>query len=446
MKAQQILKDLIAFESVNNPQNGCYPSSDILDYIIDLLTSWNSDIEVKKFSSNKYSSIYAFNPLRKASKVLFMGHLDVVPVSNGWNTNPFILHIDSDRAYGRGTKDCKGSVLSSLLAYKSLCEENNTNISSLGFFLSTDEETGGTHGAKEFFNYAKKNKILPTYILNVDGGAQVVYKRRAGFGVKITIPPNLKRISGNKETIICSTNILGDNNRHSAYFIRGADRHAVISLSKLLHVNPDWQVSRIDGSWVKGNVIPDDAEIDIVKPSKELNSQDFTIDNNLTQFLRMLKSIILIELDTDIVSDFGITVNPNILEYDESVGLKVHFDVRAFLSSSSVSSLIQAFEKRLGTLTEKSRIECSGSSGYFHTPKDNILVKTASSVLKEHNLPYLPCEQEGASDARYASELGIPVVDIGPKGGHVHGNDEFIDLKSMIEFGVIYKEIIDKLV
>ena len=57
-----------------------------------------------------------------------------------------------------------------------------------------------------------------------------------------------------------------------------------------------------------------------------------------------------------------------------------------------------------------------------------------------------PIEQEGASDARYATSHNIPVIDLGPKGGNVHGSNEYIDLQSMIHFSKIYHDIVSKLV
>ncbi len=446
MNPEEILADLVAFHTINDPQNAVFPDSKILDFVINLLRSWDEELEVKKFKNENYSSIYLTTSLKQACEVLLMGHLDVVPVSKGWKSNPFKLHIESGLAYGRGTKDCKGSLLSALLAYKNLIKTENPKKSKIGFFISMDEESGGTHGANEFFKYVKSENLLPKFVINVDGGAQVVYKRRAGLGVRVKLPPQLQAVRGNSETISCSTSIIGDDNRHSAYFIRGADSHAVVALSKLLHVNQNWLLSHLRGSWVKGNVIPDTAEMDIVIPSKEKKSPQIEIDLNLTAFMRMLKSLILLTFPTEISSDFGITINPNIIEYDPTTGLNSHFDIRAFVSSDKLPEIINAFKIRLGQLAKIARVECSGTSGYFHTPESNILVTVASSVLKRHNLPYLPCEQEGASDARYASELNIPVIDIGPKGGHVHGSNEYINVNSMIEFGQIYQEIIDKLI
>ncbi|MFX0122402.1 MAG: M20/M25/M40 family metallo-hydrolase [Candidatus Hodarchaeota archaeon] len=442
MRAETLLQKLIQFNTINDPAKEIYPKPDILEYIQELTQTWNPNLKAQIIESQGYSSIFLANDLKKVD-ILFMGHLDVVPVSEGWITDPFTLKIDSGLGYGRGSKDCKGSVVSSLLMLEKLSRENNSLLNHLGFFFSTDEEIGGRNGANYFFNYLSKNKILPKYVINVDGGPRVVHKRRAGFGVKIEFPPKIVDSLGVIQNQKCYTRILGDDNRHSAYFVRGSDTHSVVALSKLLHLNRDWMVKEIDGAWIKGNVIPDHVEASIVSLTRGSGSKKVTYDENLTNVLRKIRSIVLIDLPTEISSEFGISVNPNIISYSTTKGTEIYFDVRAFLSSKKTNILVNAFKHRLDELAKDAEISCPGSSGYFHTSIENPLVITASNILEKHSLPSEPCEQEGASDARYTH--GIPVIDLGPKGGNIHGSNEYIDIVSMKQFAIIYEEIISHL-
>ncbi len=442
MKAEILLQKLIQFKTINDPAKDIRPEPDILEYIQEVAQTWNPDLKAQILESQGYASIYlAFDP--KNVDILFMGHLDVVPVSEGWTSDPFSLKIESGLGYGRGSKDCKGSVVSSLLMLKKLCKGNIPILKHLGFFFSTDEEIGGQNGAQYFFNYLTKNKILPKYVINVDGGPRVVHKRRAGFGVKINLASKIVNSFGLMQSQKCYTRILGDDNRHSAYFVRGSDTHSVIALSKLLHLHRDWMVKEIDGAWIKGNVIPDYVEASIIRVTEGSKSKKITYDENLTNILRKIRSLILIDLPTEILSEFGISVNPNIISYSSTEGTEIYFDVRAFLSSEKTEELVNAFRQRLGKLATDAEISCPGSSGYFHTSRNDPLVKTASKVLEKYFLPSEACEQEGASDARYTS--GIPVIDLGPKGGNIHGSNEFIDLASMRLFASIYEEIVLRL-
>ncbi len=446
MDVEALLRDLIHFRTINDPANGIRPEPAILDYIRILVQEWEVKLQAQIFEDHSYSSLYfAIDPNNKVD-ILFMGHLDVVPVSKGWKSDPFVLRVESGLAYGRGVKDCKGSVVSALLMLEKLSVEKNPLLERIGFFLSMDEESGGHYGAQKFLNNLKKNNILPQYVINVDGGPRVVYKRRAGFGVKLSLPAKILKTKGRGQlkSQKCQTRIVGDANRHSAYFVRGSDTHALVSLSKLLHLNRNWRVNNIFGSWVKGNVIPDDIEAKIVVPSNVSDSTLVTYDENLTSVLRKIRSLILIDIQTDIISEFGISVNPNLVSYS-SAGTEIYFDVRAFLSSDKTENLINAFKQRLEELVTEATITCSGTSGYFYTSKDSPLVNISAQVLEEYSLPSDACEQEGASDSRYVSAYQIPVIDLGPRGGNIHGTDEYIDLESMKEFASIYEEIVSRL-
>ncbi|MFW9854194.1 MAG: M20/M25/M40 family metallo-hydrolase [Candidatus Thorarchaeota archaeon] len=447
INGKQILGKLISINTVNDPQKMLIPDVEILDYVKDLIAVWNPDIKAKIFRDQSYASIYLTPNLDNGADILFMGHLDVVPVTDGWSSDPFSLRIENDRAYGRGSKDCKGSVVSCLLMYQDLCQQQVDGFAKIGFFFSTDEETGGQHGAKLFFDEANKQGILPKFVINVDGGSRVVYKRRAGFGVSLIIPPVIKSVNGKIEKLKTYTKIFGDPNRHSAYFVRGVDQHAILTLSKLLHLNRNWKIQDLTGSWIKKNVIPDDCVATVVKPTSNGSIQ--TYDEHLTAILRAMRGMVLLDgtqLETEIPSEFGITVNPNIVTYSSTNGTQVEFDVRAFLSPEKAPILVHAIKSRLNAFSINADIETRRSSGYLYTSKEHLLVTTASSVLEKHSMVSEPCEQEGASDARYPSSYNIPVIDLGPEGGAIHGTDEFIMLKSMNDFAMIYKDIVRQLI
>ncbi len=445
MDINKVLRDLIRFKTINNPVVGIYPEPEILDYLKNLILSWNSDFQVQIFNENKYSSIYFVKNKDMRSQVLFLGHLDVVSISDGWKSNPFDLHIESGLAYGRGAKDCKGSVLSALIMLEKLCKEKNQLVDNVGFYFSLDEESGGKFGASPFFENLRSRKILPEFVINVDGGQRVVNRRRGGFGVKVKVPPNIKDEFGRQKEQIFKVRIIGNESRHSAYFVKGCDTHPIVSLSKFLHLNREVKLSTLDGSWVKGNVIPDEVKTTLISKEEGIETK-YSFDENLTKIIRLVRSLVLIELPTEEISEFGISINPNIASYSPSDGTELYFDIRAFLHPTKTNNLIESFKKRLRDLQNIANVTCDASTGYFITPDDNILVRSASDVLKTHNMLSKPCEQEGASDARYASMHAIPVIDLGPLGGEVHGSNEWVDLNSLKQFATIFEEIVLELV
>ncbi|MBR0385224.1 MAG: Sapep family Mn(2+)-dependent dipeptidase [Erysipelotrichaceae bacterium] len=71
-----------------------------------------------------------------------VGHLDVVPVSDTWKTDPFTLYQDVDKAYGRGTSDDKGGVLCGLMAMKILSEIKPDLNKRIRLIMGCNEESG----------------------------------------------------------------------------------------------------------------------------------------------------------------------------------------------------------------------------------------------------------------------------------------------------------------
>ena len=71
-----------------------------------------------------------------------VGHLDVVPVSDTWKTDPFTMTQVDDRYYGRGTSDDKGGVICSLYALKILSEIKPSINKRIRLIMGCNEESG----------------------------------------------------------------------------------------------------------------------------------------------------------------------------------------------------------------------------------------------------------------------------------------------------------------
>lgn len=74
--------------------------------------------------------------------IAVLGHLDVVPVDEGWTYPPFSATIKDNKMYGRGTMDDKGPTVASYIAMKILKEQGIKLTKNIELILGTDEETG----------------------------------------------------------------------------------------------------------------------------------------------------------------------------------------------------------------------------------------------------------------------------------------------------------------
>jgi succinyl-diaminopimelate desuccinylase len=73
--------------------------------------------------------------------IAVLGHLDVVPVGDGWTKPPFEALIENGRIYGRGTNDDKGPALAALFAMKAIREAGIPLKKSIRLILGCNEET-----------------------------------------------------------------------------------------------------------------------------------------------------------------------------------------------------------------------------------------------------------------------------------------------------------------
>ena len=118
----QILTDLIAFKTISGEDN-----SSLIDYCDGILkklgaTSFKTYDDEKK-RVNLFATLKAKNSNHK-KPIILSGHTDVVPVSKGWSSDPFIATIKGDKLYGRGSCDMKGFIACTL-AYAPIYSKSN---------------------------------------------------------------------------------------------------------------------------------------------------------------------------------------------------------------------------------------------------------------------------------------------------------------------------------
>ena len=108
-----------------------------------------------RVESGQRPNLMAVLPGRDSSRTLWIiSHMDVVPPGDPgfWKTDPFVLHQDGDRIYGRGVEDNHHGLVASLLAAKSFIEKGTIPARNLGLLLVADEETGNSYGLEYIFS------------------------------------------------------------------------------------------------------------------------------------------------------------------------------------------------------------------------------------------------------------------------------------------------------
>ena len=150
----KILTDLISFKTISGEDN-----NSLIDYCDNILkkigaSSFRTFDDDKK-RVNLFATIKAKNPSNK-KPIIFSGHTDVVPVSKGWSTDPFIATIKNNKLYGRGSCDMKGFIACTL-AFAPIYSETNLD-RDIHFSFTFDEETA-CQGAPILIEELKKRNI-----------------------------------------------------------------------------------------------------------------------------------------------------------------------------------------------------------------------------------------------------------------------------------------------
>ncbi len=129
------------------------------------------------------------------------------------------------------------------------------------------------------------------------------------------------------------------------------------------------------------------------------------------------------------------TLNLGVLEGGKKVNIvpsfaKAHFDIR-FVRPHTLDSI----RAMVNALASKWDLEVNELSlgDVVEVPLENVYVNTFLSAYKEvlGVEPTLEGEH-GATDARFFAEKGIPTITIYPVGGDIHGDNEWVDLDSLV--------------
>ena len=153
-KSIKILKDLISFKTISGENN-----SSLINYCENILSK-SGATSFKVFDAEKKRvNLFATLKAKKSNgkePIILSGHTDVVPVSKGWSTDPFVAEIKDDKLYGRGSCDMKGFLACSL-AFADIFSKSNLS-RDIHFSLTFDEETACV-GAPLLIKELKKRKI-----------------------------------------------------------------------------------------------------------------------------------------------------------------------------------------------------------------------------------------------------------------------------------------------
>ncbi|MEM2905175.1 MAG: M20/M25/M40 family metallo-hydrolase, partial [Candidatus Bathyarchaeia archaeon] len=144
---------------------------------------------------------------KRPGKVLWLGHLDVVPEGSLelWQHDPFGGEQEEGRVFGRGSCDMKGACAAAMVAAKNLAKLSEESHVNAEFWFTCDEETAAINGAQWL---AKTGRFTGDLCVIGDSFLGSLTSPSIDIGCKGAVRPRLK---ARGRTAHGSQPYLGDN-------------------------------------------------------------------------------------------------------------------------------------------------------------------------------------------------------------------------------------------
>ncbi|MGN0642243.1 MAG: Sapep family Mn(2+)-dependent dipeptidase [Huintestinicola sp.] len=124
--------------------------------------------KVKNFGNHAITASYNDEP----AELGILCHLDVVPVNDGWSSDPFMLTNRDGKLFGRGAIDDKGPAAAVITAMRIVKELGDMGVpvkKNFRLILGSNEENGSTD-----MEYYRKQESFPPMLFTPDGSFPVI--------------------------------------------------------------------------------------------------------------------------------------------------------------------------------------------------------------------------------------------------------------------------------
>ena len=172
------LNTLVSYESVRDEstkaENAPFGKNcrDVLDAMLDMAK--RDGFETKDIDG--YAGVVEYGQGEETFGVL--GHLDIVPLGEGWTKDPLKVTLENGYIFGRGVMDDKGPALAGYYALKMIRDLNIPLKKRVMLITGCDEESG-----MECMNYYVDHAEVPQMGFVPDANFPVIYGEKGGLHV-----------------------------------------------------------------------------------------------------------------------------------------------------------------------------------------------------------------------------------------------------------------------
>ena len=383
------------------------------------------------------------------------GHVDVVPVGTGWDTDPFEPVIKDGRLYARGSSDDKGPSVAAYYALKMIKELELPTSKRVRFIIGTDEESSwkcmeryleveetpdfGFAPDAEFpiINGEKGNATIVLSLDATNGDSYQLKQFQAGLranmvpesGNAVVVLPedsDVDALQKAYDAYLEQEKVTGTvevNGREATFFLKGKSAHGA---------SP---ASGVNGATYLAAF---------------LSSYDFK--EGAKRYLDMIANFI--HQDTEgkklgmaIVDDVmgALTMNAGLFSFEEGKEASVTLNMR-YPKGTTEEELVANIEKSLADSAVQVNLQ-PGGKGPHYVPEDDELVKTLLEVYEEHTGLEGKGQVIGGGTFGRLLERGVAYGAMFPDSiDTMHQANEFMAVKDIINATAIYADAIYRLI
>ena len=409
-----LTQEMVAFKSIN-PRFMAEPETSEESQIQDFLESRLQTLGLPLTRWEKEPgrpNLVALLPGSGGGKSLaFNGHIDVVPIGDldGWDYDPWGSDIDSGKLYGRGAVDMKAGVAAFIAATEAITACDIALQGDLQLHIVVDEEAGGFAGSRDVIarGYRSDGVIVaePTSgrVEAAEGGLSwlrvTIRGRAAHAGWRFAqIYPQAAADAPNADGV-------------------NAIEKAVKFLQALREFEREWAHSRHHPLMPPG--------ITTINPGVILGGVglDEAGRPRVTSNPAMIPDVCTIDFDF------------KYLPTETFEGVRAEFEafVSAFaLTDPWLRDNPPALQWHLSNIDFPP----------FSTPSDHPLVDAVRGAQKALGIETVLAGKRAVTDAAFYAGAGITPIILGPAGANLHGDNEYVELDSLIETAKVFAGVI----
>ena len=207
MNVVEFCSDLVRCKSVTPSDDGA------IDYISEFLKNLGFETKILEFSEGDRTVRNLFAKIERGEgpRLGFLGHSDVVPAGDGWNSDPFDPIQQNGFLIGRGVADMKGGISAFCCAlFRFLQDIRESFKGSVRIFITGDEEIGTYQGIRSILDWAEEKGEIPEDCLIGEPSSKKDLGDRIFIGHRGSINVCAKS-AGKQMHVAYSKNIDGEN-------------------------------------------------------------------------------------------------------------------------------------------------------------------------------------------------------------------------------------------